>query len=549
MKKKIGLFWITTLLVVGLCACTEPAQEPEPSTEETQTEVTIPSVEITTSESTQESESQPEIITPVDQPELQLLEVYTSEIIREKCAEDTGEQQIYIRYPEIYLGETVTDAPGLEDSLAQRNAQLKTRFEDSFIQMEDWLKVELEDAGNYGYEVYLPYYDEMKYNLLRADDHVLSLQVLSSSFGGGVHGYYSQTGIAYDTASGEELKLGAVVKDPVVFSKEVAQSLKDRYADCIMLDIDEYLGECFDQEDTTLDWSIDYAGITFYFNPYQIASFADGILTARFLFADHPDWYEEYYTAGCEKYSMGGSEFSSFLYDLNRDGVEDSFSTSMSIGESGNYDSFAIQMNASYDNFSVEADEIQSFLTVADDGKMYLVSEMNALMTDYAKKIVIYDVSGPEPQQLQIYENLGAAEICLDVNEQKYGRIFPTNPEKISLCSELKVLKKHVASRPYRLEAYGELVPTQDYYQINSQYVIVSKADLVGTAMDEYGVLTGRMYSVDRGKEMYVVRTDDSTYLDVRVENELVRIPIEKKDDGYYIGEYAMDDILVRIEL
>ena len=85
-----------------------------------------------------------------------------------------------------------------------------------------------------------------------------------------------------------------------------------------------------DYELENYSWTLNYQGLTFYFSPYEIASYAAGLLTVTIWFDEAPELFrEEYIEAPEQGYSVAMPLASAVEFDLNEaDGKRDEISVS-----------------------------------------------------------------------------------------------------------------------------------------------------------------------------------------------------------------------------
>lgn len=138
----------------------------------------------------------------------------------------------------------------------------------------------------------------------RADDLAFSFAELNFSYLGGAHGtvgYYSQN---FDPKTGDTISLDDVVKNtdnlPVIIVSELEDQNKD---------IKKYFEDCPTDRTNLLDnipkrlannaeglvWTLDYDGISVYFEDYAMGSYAAGTQIVNIAFADYPDLFTDTY--------------------------------------------------------------------------------------------------------------------------------------------------------------------------------------------------------------------------------------------------------------
>ena len=177
----------------------------------------------------------------------------------------------------------------------------------------------------------------------------------------------------YDTESGNLLALSDVVTDiaklPAIVEKEVTSRMWQGEFDGETA-IPDYF-ENTPEDDIT--WILDYNGITFYFNPGDIAPTNFGIQTATVTFAEYPDLFNEKYTAVPDAYIISLPLTSSFFTDLTGDNKAEELIAS------GNYDydgRFYYTLGIYSENSNYEVDwfayDLNPYYVKTADGSSFL---------------------------------------------------------------------------------------------------------------------------------------------------------------------------------
>ena len=121
-------------------------------------------------------------------------------------------------------------------------------------------------------------YLDVGYSVEWATNEIISLQFTNSTFTGGVHpNYYSKT-LNYDLKNGRELKLSDVFLPSAKYLKFVS--------DYSIAELKTKLGDTADLETINIgagakaenyqNWNLTKKGLEFTFDPYQVASYAEG---------------------------------------------------------------------------------------------------------------------------------------------------------------------------------------------------------------------------------------------------------------------------------
>lgn len=196
------------------------------------------------------------------------------------------------------------------------------------INREEWQRMEKiwgemkEEAMAFRKEAadsYHPFAYDYDVQLRRADTLVVSFLQKEYSGGSGAHGMYSWHGVNLSTFTGAPVPLAAVIRDREVMTTAICRQLRLDNPSTHFDNLDQYVRDM--AYDDRLNWTLDPRGITFYFNPYEIASYADGLLTATILFREQPDLFQWAYTQAPAAYAQpftDGYELRTSLQDKGR---------------------------------------------------------------------------------------------------------------------------------------------------------------------------------------------------------------------------------------
>lgn len=242
--------------------------------------------------------------------------------------------------------------------------------------------------------------------------------------------FRSFNSLNYDAQSGALLSLSEVVKDieklPAIVEKEVTSHMWQGEFNGETAIPDYFKNTA--EEDVT--WVLDYNGITFYFNPGAIAPTNFGIQTATVTFAQHPDLFNEKYTAVPDAYAVSLPLSSSFFADITGDNKAEELIVSGDYDPDGRYyytlgiysdssdyevDWFAYDLNPYY----VKTADGDSFLYVFSDGDE---------VEDRQMTLIVFSLENGEIKQVS------EADMGL---LYKGNNIFalPTDPENLLLSN------------------------------------------------------------------------------------------------------------------
>ena len=257
-----------------------------------------------------------ETTNPVKENKSTMLSVYIGNKYISSQDEETYEFLTELYYQNVYLSEEDGKKyPRLASALDSLN---KDRAE-----MSEETANELYDAAVENYNTYyedgesfVTYTSNHKYLLQRADNAVVSLRSDYDVFSGGMHPNYGTGGYNFDTATGKELLISDVMTDisdlPRIISDKIKAKDSSEYEMFGSLEetLSEYTAEQF-------NWTIGYQGITFYFSPYEIASYAAGLITATIYYDEYPELFNEKYTTAPDSYAYPLPEWSDVEFDMN----------------------------------------------------------------------------------------------------------------------------------------------------------------------------------------------------------------------------------------
>lgn len=419
------------------------------------------------------------------------------------------------------------DYPELANALYALNTE---HFEGAYGFVQDWLP----DAQGFmedNPDFFGGFTYESKYTVQRADSLILSIREDAGSYTGGVHGNYGVLSWNFDTASGTQLELEDVLTDTTCLAEVLTEKIRSKYDFEPFDSLDEMLAEYLPENYT---WTLGYQGITFYFSPYEIASYAAGLLTATIWFDEMPElFYEQYMAAPEGGYAVALPNYYDIDVDLNpADNAKDVLSVWEQVNE---YDSKYLCISLNGQEFideSWSAYYITPYL-VCVDGAFYLMAEGSS-DNDYCT-MYIYSLSNGVPNLTA--ELSGTGFVSHWYPEAGYDGIYYTeilnDPQEIQLGSKCNLLGTKTAYRSYNFAPGGALTPLTEDYELSGEYLsITSSIPLDVTLLPQNTVET-----VPAGTEFFFLRTDNETWVDlVMTDGQECRIVLETADWSYTIN-------------
>ena len=277
--KRIAAFIlaVTVILVFSSCGFLKEllirnAGDTDNSTETQETEETeIASVK---SEIDTETENEPETAQQISYPRISAaIERYYDE----KTADDGNILLTCdISVPKVYIKGNAYSQQAINSVFGEIMSASKI----SETEYYNWAKTEytaLEETEKeswYGYALY------REYEVIRADEAIISVRMRESSYTGGAHPNGGDFGYTFDTKTGELITLGDIVIDKEAFidfaKNYIISSIEAEGSEAMYYeDYQGNIGNLFDDQ----CWYMTDTGISFVANPYLLAPYAAGVLT------------------------------------------------------------------------------------------------------------------------------------------------------------------------------------------------------------------------------------------------------------------------------
>ena len=224
----------------------------------------------------------------------------------------------------------------------------------------------------------------------RADSQAVSLLEAGSSYTGGVHGSYGAGGMNFDAQTGEKLELSDVCPDTEGLIAAIISHLGFDYPNAtFMMTGGKLMPDMVRQmvSDGSVPWTMDARGVSFYFNPYLLGSYAEGIFTTTILFSQHPGLFAEEYRSGPAAYAM---ELQPYLVTRLSDSPRDHRLT-----VSADANAVVIKFGGETFKNSVAVKDIHPVVVGLEDGRHYLYIDC---LQEGTRTIRTYDLNASEVQ-------------------------------------------------------------------------------------------------------------------------------------------------------
>ena len=232
----------------------------------------------------------------------------------------------------------------------------------------------------------------------RSDTLAVSLLEFGSGYYGGAHDMYGVSGRNFDTRTGKELTLGEVFADQKALAKAIIKRLQQDYPQASFMEkggiipLEKTVKEMV--KDGSLAWTLDPWGATFYFNPYAIGSYMEGIFAATICFDEAPELFKERYRHAPAAYCV-----ELMPYQSQRLAFAKGQKATLHVGQSEK--GLLVAMNGKALDEPGEAWELRPVLVSLADGRAYLYVDTLEEGKVW-EKTRVYDLTGNSPRRVPL---------------------------------------------------------------------------------------------------------------------------------------------------
>ena len=383
------------------------------SEETTVTETTTVQIEQTT-ENTAETEIAPSEV------KKHILKLNRKELYDYEWSEEYGMALAELECSVIHLGDE--DAKRYPE-LANALSEVSDYYETNLLEEYNMLAESANESVSSGVEGFDTLVSTLDVHVRRADNVVLSILYDSYYYNGMNDGSRSFWGGNYDTETGKELYLPDVVTDIDEFAKVVETELFGTVgADVLYSDtiIEEYFKE-YGADGT--HWNMEYNGVTIYFGEGEIAGSGFGAINLTIEFAEHPELFNDKYTAVPEAYIVGLPMESPFSTDLDGDGKNDVLTVFDSYDEENNYyATMYIYVAEVYYAESFWAYDCEPYYVKTADSKnyLYVFTELETQMYLHVYEITNSTISKVGEANVSPFYSDGISAVLTDPNSMHF---------------------------------------------------------------------------------------------------------------------------------
>ncbi len=386
----------------------------------------------------------------------------------------------------------------------------------------------------------------------RSDDQALSILTYTYDYAGGAHGYYFYRGLNIDAQTGEELTLDRIFTDPEELPGLLNGILAETYPDIHLLDVQDLAEDETDTDARLTDWNwtLDPNGVTFYFNPYELACYADGALQAFVPFDGNDDLFTGEFGEQEGSWAMGLPNYFEQNFQKS-DGSWHKVNVSFYPDE---YDSYQ-DLNIAIDGNSKTFDNLWYY-----SGNIYLVRLKNGANYIYASLrsdndynfLCVYDLYRNPYEIGEIsgsfmtdYER--SAEVKM--NEGSCICAF-SHPDHFRMSTIIQYMSTVVGERDYEPGESGMPLPLTSWYEISPR-TLTLKRDITLQAVNypeddpcAEGKAGGEI-ALKAGEKLTFWRSDGEHYMDLlRGDGSAVRCVLDESQGWpYYVDGGELENV------
>ncbi len=441
----------------------------------------------------------------------------------------------------------------LSDEAKAAYPKLAGLIEDYNTQNENTLRDNISDASyaaedyQNNPEYFSEYTSEDSLSFCRVDDKILSFTDSFNGYTGGAHGYYGVSGKTYDLETETEIDLFDVIKDKDELIEYVKGQLDELYPGLRENepDVDNCLDSYFGEYADSICWSMEATGITIYFNPYSIASYAAGMQVIPVLFDKNPELFTDKYTNQEGDWACAGSD--SYI-DLDGDKVIDHVYAEDVIEYYDDYseiEGIKIYVNDKSYEFNLHCFKKDCY-TVKKGNKYYLYV-IGTSENDW-RDLYVYQLAGDEVTEAGSLEGAISGPVSYyDYDEISYtnteGQLY--NPSHFYMSTRMDLISTFDGYRLYEADENGIPQPVESMYHCSATSIeFTSKVELTLDVVDEDGNVIEEDKRIAAGRVFKPYRTDNKKIADLTLEDgTIVRVEVDSSDWPRKIGGMELEEV------
>ncbi|MCR5101553.1 MAG: DUF3298 and DUF4163 domain-containing protein [Butyrivibrio sp.] len=426
---------------------------------------------------------------------------------------------------------------------------ISARGENAKSVANDYIQTNREERKSYTDEdeefIYTAYVYE-DYLIERVDTKCVSIIAANTTYMGGAHGYTGYETVNYDVLTGDEIKLTDVIPDGEAFSEYLCDQLIDKYTEDaffatedeggLQAEIDRYIEPIYNSDSQNEDgyhliWGMNADGVQIIFNPYEIAPYASGTITAEISYESgliDKDYIPE----------DGGTiisqvpDYMSLYSDTNGDGTYEKYDIWGEGDVDYPEDYIHLQVQSESDSLTVE-DYFFSYKTyLARSGEKHFIIVDTGTYNDY-HVLYCFEI---EDGKIVRKDNLPCDSLgsYYDSVEDDYYTYCLTDSSAMCLATRMDILSSYSGNKIYALDTDGNTLSEDSFYDVYMQYALITKIEFETDVVDENGDVVSRE-TFPAGTDFTIIRTDGESIVDtITKDGTIARFTIEPAGENSF---------------
>lgn len=421
---------------------------------------------------------------------------------------DDGRLFCRVDYP-VLLMESGAQSQALGSSVDAFNAALAAAASETYTRLYNSacsdIELNMENPGGY--------YSRTDLYVTRADSLALSVLCVSDSGSAASQPQHSYSCMTFDSRTGRQLALSDVSTDAEKLTGLIKEQLEKDYPKAEFYDLEAAMSQ-YAQDISTLVWSLDYQGLSFYFAPYELAPYEEGPFSVGLRFDDHPELFSIYYTRRPYSYAIPVIDGRCLNYDLDDDGISDLIRMGMEEKKGASY--LNIDVNSRELSVNVSMTDYEAYVIYAGPSRSYLFINAHN-NTDYGY-ISVYRLERTGVALLgMVYDSsLQAAGFTPECP----GIPLLTRPQQLILGTKIDLLGTLTGVKDYSIGSAGMPETKDELYRVYADTTLTAKTAFATAGIDP---VTGRglnsAVKVAPGTRMFYHRSDGAGFVDMMSED------------------------------
>ena len=418
---------------------------------------------------------------------------------------------------------------------------------------------ELENAEEYNY------YYEGKFHGVRSDKDLFSGILEDSFYTGGAHGYTGYGAINISGLTGEYLTLSDVFTDKEKLAEVLVAEIREAYPDTSFFDLEETVKQ--EVEEERIEFLVGYTGVSFLFSPYEIASFADGLLTVSLPFNKYGDIISDSVKAVPDVMNMELTTYVPYFLDVDGDGEEDRLELSLNInfeeysaGDFKYYVEYADRLDVTVNNKKVLSHQFEEY---SYDEQFFLMQNENGEMYFYIKSACAsedYSVEGYKCEKGKftgidnVAENLQGSIAEIEGWGEADTRIvylsYIFNPYSIPVVETTDVVGTVQTRTDSHIDSDGYFAPWSVKSDFIGEVHLTTLQDITCTRADESGFFLEENITLPAGTELEALWTagNQGVLFKNMASEEYYYVDFAFRDYHYYVNDNTIEEIFEGIQ-